>query len=85
MARLKIPNSASLHTLYSFLRQRRFFTMEPGPAVLEFHREWLHMEPIALAMTAAWGAWWRAQGKDIAVRNSSGSTGLDRKMGVVKC
>lgn len=69
MAQLSIPNSASLHTLRSFLRQRRLFRDAPGPAILKFHKKWLHMEPVALAMTAAWGARWRAQGKEIAVRN----------------
>lgn len=32
------------------------------------------MEPIALAMSAAWGAWWISQGKQVEARNLAGHT-----------
>lgn len=58
MARFVVPNNASIHTLRAFLRRNReFFDAESGSAVLEFHPKWAHMEPIALAMAGAWGAW----------------------------
>src|SRR6266851_4695010 len=71
MAILSVPNSATLHQLRRFVDQPRLFRAERGPAVLEFHPQWAHMEPLALAAIAAWGKWWRRQGKEITVKNLS--------------
>lgn len=68
MARFKIPNSSTIHTIRSVMRQERIFAPDDGTAVLEFHRSWVHMEPIALAMIAAWGGWCRRTGRNIATK-----------------
>src|SRR6266849_4725994 len=73
MALFQIPNSAALHTIRGFLNQADIFAEAQGPAILEFHPHWAHMEPIALAMVAAWGVWWRSKGKAIEVRNVASS------------
>ncbi|MFB3816274.1 MAG: hypothetical protein ACE147_01310 [Candidatus Methylomirabilales bacterium] len=71
MAHFRIPNSATLHTLRAFLDQDQVFSNESGTAVLEFHPQWMHTEPIALAMIAAWGAWCRRAQKRLEVMNLS--------------
>lgn len=80
MARLVVPNSATLHLIRRFLDQPDVFANTPGPAVLEFHPQWAHMEPIALAAIAAWGSWWRSQGKEINVLNLSNHTRYAARM-----
>ena len=80
MAHLVVPNSATLHLIRRFLDQRELFVDAPGPVVLEFHPQWAHMEPVALAAIAAWGAWWRSQGKTIEVRNLSNHTRYAARM-----
>lgn len=47
----------------------RPFEDESKPAVLEFHPKWAHLEPIALAMAAAWGAWCRRRELPVVVEN----------------
>lgn len=80
MACLKVPNSATLHQIRRFIDQPEMFVANPGPAVLEFHPQWAHMDPIALAMTAAWGSWWSAQGKNIEALNLSNHTRYAARM-----
>lgn len=80
MAHLIVPNSATLHLIRRFIDQPRLFVEEPGPAVLEFHPQWAHMEPIALAIIAAWGSWWRAQGKTVQALNLSNHTRYAARM-----
>jgi anti-sigma regulatory factor (Ser/Thr protein kinase) len=72
MPRLKLPNSVSLQNVGWFLKNNRpFEDDEWDTAVLEFHSKWVHLEPIALAATAAWGAWCHRRGKRIFVENLS--------------
>ena len=71
MPRLKLPNSVSIQNVGHFLRSNEPFDGDSDIAVLEFHPAWVHLEPIALAMTAAWGAWCRRQGKTVVVENLS--------------
>jgi len=80
MAHLQIPNSASLHTIRSFLDQQRAFTNGSDTAALEFHPRWAHMEPIALAMVASWGAWCHTPGKSIQVHNLARQAGYAAHM-----
>jgi len=80
MARLTVPNSATLQQLRRFIDQPAMFTPAQGSAILEFHPQWAHMDPLALAMTAAWGAWWRTQGKRIEARNLSNHTRYAARM-----
>lgn len=69
MARFRIPNSASLHTVRAFLDASDRFALRGKRASLEFHPRWSHMEPVAMAMAAAWGLWCRRNGLDIDVVN----------------
>src|SRR5215218_7885001 len=62
MPRFIVPNSATFHTAKNLLFSNRFFTPGRGRAVLRFHPAWTHLEPIAIAMISAWGAWCRQQG-----------------------
>jgi len=67
MARITVPNSASLHTARAFLEGVRGFE-EPESAELVLDPRWVHVEPLALATIAAWGASYRAQGVTPTVR-----------------
>lgn len=69
MARFRIPNSSGFHTIRSFLAQERIFAPDQGEATLEFNPSWAHMEPVTLAMIAAWGGWCRRTGRRIFVKN----------------
>lgn len=69
VSRFTIPNSASIHNARAFLAASRPFE-EPGhEAVLELHPRWAHVEPLALSMIAAWGAWCRRNGLRVKVAN----------------
>jgi hypothetical protein len=69
MPRLRVPNTAAIHTARSFLEAGCPFDDEGGDAVLELHPEWAYLEPVALAMVAAWGAHWRRMGRAVRVEN----------------
>jgi hypothetical protein len=69
MPRFVLPNSATIHTARSFLERNAAFEGLDKPAVLEFHPKWAHLDPMALAMVAAWGAWCRRKGKGVEVEN----------------
>ncbi len=69
MPKFFIPNNASLHTVRAFLQQELLFSEESDEALLEFHPKWVHMEPLALAMAAAWGTWCRDRGHRIRAIN----------------
>lgn len=70
MSRFIVPNSATFHTIRSLLESNRFFSKpKHGRAVLSFHPKWTHLEPVALAMIAAWGAWCRRSGWTVEVQN----------------
>jgi anti-sigma regulatory factor (Ser/Thr protein kinase) len=72
MPRLSIPNSASIHTLKSFLSTNNPFCDHCTPAVLGLHPSWAHMDPMALAMAAAWGGWCRRHDLPVQVENIVG-------------
>jgi hypothetical protein len=69
---LEIPNDASIHTLKNFLTKNSPFENPLTPAVLRLHPNWAYMDPMALAMTAAWGGWCRRNGRAIQVENMVG-------------
>src|SRR3954453_5021032 len=71
--KLVLPNNVSFHTARHFLETNRPFEEEPGDALLVFRHRWAHLEPMALSMVSAWGAWCRRQGKDVQIEN------LDRR------
>ena len=69
MPRFRIPNSISLQNARAFFSDNDFFSRRGQTARLVFHDRWVHMEPIALAMAAAWGAWCQREGFEIAAEN----------------
>lgn len=66
---LKIPNSACFHTLRNFLDINRPFENKQPPAILQLHPRWLHMDPMSLAMTAAWGGWCQRNNIPLEIEN----------------
>lgn len=64
-----VPNNASLHTARSFLSRNEAFAEAEPVATLALHPRWAHMEPMTLAMIAAWGSWCRRRGFKIQVEN----------------
>jgi len=69
MPTLRIPNDASIHTIRRFLSINSPFADGTPPAVLQLHRTWAHMDPMALAMSAAWGGWCQRNGLKIQAIN----------------
>lgn len=63
MPRFKVPTNANLHAIHSFVEQNdRVFADKTKSATLQLHPKWVHVEPIALSMIAAWGAWCARRG-----------------------
>jgi hypothetical protein len=69
MPRFVVPTNANLHAVRSFVQANDFFRPHGKTATLELHPKWVHVEPVALSMIAAWGAWARRAGYQIKVRN----------------
>lgn len=69
MPRFIVPTNANIHAAHSLLASNRPFDPVGKEAVLELHPKWIHVEPLALSMIAAWGAWCRRQGYPIRVEN----------------
>lgn len=83
MPRLVLPNSVSFHTARSFLAQNDPFHSEPpGKAVLELHPNWLHLEPLGLAMAAAWGSHHRRLGQQVEILNLGARARYAARMGL---
>lgn len=64
-----VPTNASIHAARALFGRNNFFSRDAGEAILHFHPNWYHVEPMALAMIAAWGAWCRAEGYPLRVEN----------------
>ncbi len=69
MPRFIVPNSATIHSIKSFLDKNDSFADDGGDAVVELDPTWAHVEPVALSMVAAWGKYWRRQGRSVRVEN----------------
>lgn len=69
MPRFIVPTNANIHAARSLFTSNSAFEREGREAVLELHPKWVHVEPLALSMIAAWGAWCRRQGYKIRVEN----------------
>jgi anti-sigma regulatory factor (Ser/Thr protein kinase) len=67
--KLSVPNSATIHNARAFLEANDPFQDRAKTALLELHPRWLHVEPMALVMIAAWGAWCQRNGYKIRVKN----------------
>lgn len=72
MPRLQIPSTCTIHTLKYFLENNNAFSDTSSHAVLGLHKNWAYMDPMALAMTAAWGGWVQRHGLRIAVDSTVG-------------
>jgi hypothetical protein len=59
MPHLLIPNEASIRTIRNLLFTNSPFADTNTPAQLVMHPKWAFMDPIAMAMAAAWGGWSR--------------------------
>ena len=66
---LRVPNSATIHTARAFFDASSPFRRFGKRAVLQLHPRWLHVEPMALVVIAAWGAWCRRNGYPVRVEN----------------
>lgn len=74
-ARISISNNVSLHALGNFLGQNEFFPDSPGSFIVKFHPKFVYLQPFALAMLAAWGAYWKERGVPMHCENI-GSLGV---------
>lgn len=70
MPRFIVPTNANIHAARSLFEGHEPFEDDSEEAVLQLHPKWVHFEPMALSMIAAWGAWCRHNGYPIRVENS---------------
>lgn len=80
MPKLVIPNSVALQNVRAFVAENRPFRNRSKYATIEFHPQWVHLEPVALAMAAAWGNWARRQGYSLRARNVGRKTAYAARM-----
>jgi len=80
MPKLIIPNSVVLQNVRAFIANNSPFEDGSTEAVLEFHPQWVHMEPIALSMAAAWGLWAKRQGLPLRATNLGRQTAYAGRM-----
>lgn len=66
---INIPNQGSLHCLGFFLGANQFFPAKVRRFRVTFHPQMVYLQPYALAMLAAWGDYWAAQGVPIEFEN----------------
>jgi anti-sigma regulatory factor (Ser/Thr protein kinase) len=71
---IEIPASVSLQNSHWFLSRSEFFVKNGETIILRFHPSWVHIEPFALAMLAAWGRWCQRNGIRIEVENLGRTT-----------
>jgi hypothetical protein len=69
---LRIPNDATIRTLRNFLSVNEPFLNLNRNAVLKLHPNWAYVDPMALAITAAWGGWCQRNGKQVHVIGKPG-------------
>lgn len=85
MPDLLIPNEASIRTIRNFLYTNSPFADSTSPAQLVMHPRWAFMDPVAMAMAAAWGGWCRRQGCFVNAHNiDSPSQKYAIRMGLFK-
>jgi anti-sigma regulatory factor (Ser/Thr protein kinase) len=69
MPRFNVPTNANIHATKAFLTGNDFFNAKQDSAILALHPIWMYLEPVALAMVAAWGAWCKRQGYNVEPEN----------------
>jgi hypothetical protein len=67
--KLIVPNSVTVQNARAFLASNRAFAGRGKTATLTLHPKWAHLDPMALSMIAAWGAWCRRSGFAVKVEN----------------
>ena len=72
MPELRIPNDATIRTLRNFLSVNTPFLNPDQSAILRLHKNWAYMDPMALAVTAAWGGWCLRNGRRVEVVGEPG-------------
>ena len=72
MPKLLIPNEASIRTMKNLLFANSPFEDTDTPAHLVMHPKWAFMDPIAMAMAAAWGGWCQRNGCSVQAENMGG-------------
>ena len=84
MPKLEIPNNASIHTLRSFLARAKPFCDTTSPAILKLHPKWAFMDPMALALTAAWGGWCQRNNLPVDVKDMHSQVNYAARMKLFK-
>ena len=69
MPRFRIPTFVTINSARHFFAMNRPFDQDTNKAVLEFPPNWVHLEPMALSMISAWGAWCRRTGFQVRAEN----------------
>ena len=69
MATFLVPTSASIHTSKALLSNNDFFADTGEKAVIKFNTSYMYLDPMGLAMIAAWGAWCKRNKLEIEVQN----------------
>ena len=85
MPRLVVPNSVTIQNAHAFLEANRAFDERGRRAVLQLHPRWTHLDPMGLAMIAAWGAWCQRRGFEIEVQNAGRHTRYAARMKLFEC
>lgn len=78
--KLVIPNSVALQNIRAFVDNNHPFSDRSRRATIEFHPQWVHLEPVALAMAAAWGNWARREGYTLSAVNLGRKTAYAGRM-----
>lgn len=73
MAEFKVSTNATLLAAKSFLSQSNYFSRPEQGARLVLHPVWMHLEPFALAMIAAWSRWCEQNEIEVHVSNRTRS------------
>lgn len=73
MAEFIVSTNATLHAARSFLSASNYFDLADPIAELVLNPKWMHGEPFAIAMIAAWAGWCAQHNLPITVQNLSRS------------
>lgn len=85
MPKLIIPTNAHIHAAGHFLSLNKPFRRKGKRAVLQLNSKWMHLDPMSLSMTAAWGTWCRRQGYEIEIENLSPRANYAARMKLFQC
>ena len=81
MPRFRFPTNTTIHAALNFFSVNDFFA-SGQEAVLEFDPNWVHVEPIGLAMAASWGGWCRRRQIPIRAENLGRTADYAARMGL---